>query len=82
MNTEGAPGSTQSLSAVQFSTAALPAAHSGLRHEPHNQPEPNGIPLASQASTFGSAKGAATWRKPTGVMPLSKATIGSTFTPF
>lgn len=60
----------------------MPKAHTGVVDmEPHYTPE-NAPPLSAMASTLGTAQAAATWRKPGTVLPLSKATIGSTFKPF
>lgn len=39
-------------------------------------------PLSLMPSTLTSAAAASTWRKPSGVLPYNKATMGSTFQPF
>lgn len=82
MDASGAPGATQSLSSAQFSTAAIPTAHGAEPIEPRPQAPAGSLPLSSMASTFGSVKEAATWRKPGSVLPINKATLGSTFNPF
>lgn len=85
---EGAPGGVQSLSATQFGAVNMPKfpqshgmATAGRDLEPHYQ-QPGAGPLSQMASTFSSAQQASVWRKPGSVLPLSKATIGSTFQPF
>jgi hypothetical protein len=83
----GAPGGVQSLSATQFggvNMPTMPTAHgAGASQdlEPHYQ-QPGSGPLSAMSSTYTTAQRASVWRKPAGVLPLSKATLGSTFNPF